>query len=879
MTLLRPSFLLVLALSTLPLALPAQDSDGLSPEWIARMRATYEDPRDSNSAPVREWLAGLRSQDSETRADAVRLAIAMLRQARLDDETEPAGWDPELPWTLYPKQMIQTPASAFREQLLSTVVSMECGETVIPILRSAIRHETRPCFAEALRSVFDEGRGPAWDELAIEAATEAPDTLARYMALLHARRHRVRIGADALHDLAQHPVDAIRKLARACATQLSLPAPPPFDPERCMRSKTVIAMFGRIDRYIPSLPPADAPYAVVTLDFRQPDDDDEDWDEYERVIRGWLVATTDAHWTVVAPTGERVVVERNGTVYRATLRLQSIADEIAWIEANRDAPRGETPTVRFRESPLYELMFATWLRRQGRDRDAARVFLSPLREDRHSGADPACFVRDELGPRWVTRMLHAFITRDADRARRRANEILRCFPGPIYGPIARRVLRELDRARDAGDFERHVLPTPEEWKALAPTMPRADRIRYLVTRFRLLTHSEWAYRIGAGGGAFPDAPQFADVDGVGVSRPGDRHAPIRWRGPRRINPYEELVGRKDEESRERTGGMRLGVADIPTLTPLLADDRLMRWMRIWTGSSAVDLIPTRYAVTELINEAAGVYVLDCDWTELIAPATRAANIAWVEAWVRRCLATPGRNRIVVLLEHAAHTRRAYDGTLMCAIEDLVDRPAPGAGAAVAHYYDRCVMHRADQESLLRALVTLAPERAVARARRLGADVEADFAFLTAVGRLERSGSAASLAAVERGLRRLAVENSNHVGAGDLSRAVAVLLAKRTDAANRVARIVLEGGWLYRWFSDARTSVLRQFVKAGLPDAHDYCARWLESGPAISRRRLARDFVEHVVPRVPDDIYTDKRIQLSALVAWCRAESKRLRSAH
>jgi hypothetical protein len=376
-----------------------------------------------------------------------------------------------------------------------------------------------------------------------------------------------------LRRLSGHHRASIRNAARAALDHLKAGAADEYRPEEAFGpelDRTLRDVAGMVEPAIPK----DAPFCVV-----KPTESE------GRHARGWKLAETEKTVTILDYFGVRSAFDKTkvavepGTLQecaRFLIRVRASAGEDRERMEELSREGGLTGQFESRDISAPEALVGAWLYERG-DRKTAAELLFPRIEELPDDRWLMWILRDLLGAVVHQEMLDAFCyRRDYGRVLALARHLSRApFDDYRYQLRAKEMIEQIERRRD--DFKTLVLPTPGQWTAIKADKSRAEQIKFLAERLRLLNCFQW----GQPGGVSYEDPQYAEARAAADKR------------TETINPYVEL------------SRMELAVDEVPHLLPWIDDPDFMVMYSYWRNfHPSRTMHRVREAVAWLINEAA-----------------------------------------------------------------------------------------------------------------------------------------------------------------------------------------------------------------------------------------------------------------------------------
>jgi hypothetical protein len=376
--------------------------------------------------------------------------------------------------------------------------------------------------------------------------------------------------APCIAQLCQHYRASIREAARAVATKLGNAKVPDYKPENAF-TPWLESQLKDIAAMVPTEIPKDAAWMhFTTAAAGGPFENNE--------FSGWKIGEKDGKLTVLDYFGAEVQLDKSVKASPRTLaeEVKALLD----IRASNDIKclsRGGTGTQQFESASGFvtvpEALVAAWCYARG-DKANATALLFPRIDATGDDRWIGWATRDMLGTLYQHEMLNAFSHgRDYARALALAQQLAKPVFNDCNGQARAKALAE-QLAKRGDDFKTFTLPEAQKWAEQKKNLKREEQIKYLVEHLRLLN----CIQMGQPGD---------------VSYPDEQYAKPNRQGGKVINPYVELQG------------LKLDLADLPTLAPFVADETFMPTFSYWR-----DFHPKRtlhqvnWAVAELMNETA-----------------------------------------------------------------------------------------------------------------------------------------------------------------------------------------------------------------------------------------------------------------------------------
>jgi hypothetical protein len=590
-------------------------------------------------------IDALGAKDEAKRRAAAAYVEALLAQSLADERNGRAPWR-RLPFW---GGGSESDAREIRKEIAAAVGERAAGEGALGPALWLVREDPLAADEVAGMKALRRVPGPrALEAIGALLAGPAPNAAVLVGAIEEAAARGAKDLAPRVRPLCNHYRAAVRAAARAAAPALGIGELPELRPEDALaplepRLRAIAAM-------VATDVPAGAPWKRFRVKAKD--------GEGERSFSGFLLGEADGKLRVLDLFADEISLARD----EAEVGERAFAEDAELLlAARKESAAGETPfagmgvlsrrgglTGQFepRFLSLPEALLAAWSLGRG-DRETAAAVILPrmdaMDDDRWLGEA----ARDLLGHRYHQDMLEAFSERDYPRALALARHLASpAFDGYGYQERAKELARELARRGD--DFRGFRLPTPEEWTKLRATLGRADEVRYLAERLRLLNCRQW----GQPGGVSYEAPQTAEPAGA----TGTALAVV--------NPYTELRA------------MKLAVADLPALVPFLGDESFMPTFSYWRDfHPARTLHQANWAVAEIVNEAAHRDLAALETFSRLDAEGKRAHIERILAWCRKNAAKTRADLILGTMRTTGEWRE-FEVAAGEAVRDRIDGALP-----------------------------------------------------------------------------------------------------------------------------------------------------------------------------------------------------------
>jgi hypothetical protein len=605
-----------------------------SPPPTPALKAELKQYYDQKGRP-KAWttaLSDLSSTDEKKRNEAAEKLVAVLAQTKADESDGTSPWRGATP---YWGSNGDNPARNFRRYLLHDLMQEPAKPGGVPILRWYLFEESQFDHQTAAMKVLKPiatNEANALRMEVIKARHENAWVLAA--ALMQAREQKLAVSDEVLTEFAKHHRPSIRTVAAEWLKAEKKPIPA-FDAAKAMRSEAVKKIVGQLTALWPDIPAENA----TPLYYRQfyLRDDGVTVDHTPEVV--WPLSESAKVLNVVHLNGrfrtydlstrnEKPKKARDSTWRTDPADIEKEVKAIAAIRADGNpdfafALQGGLASQFNGNGPsLKELLLGIWLFKANRY-DLAATLLLPAFDTAESDAAVVDIARNKLAIIYGQEMLGAFTYgRDYPEALRLAILTEKLYPRTIYSEHAKRLVRELPLRKD--DFQAFALPTAKEWAALKPTLSREKQIVYLCEHLRLLNCFQWSQ---PGGVNYHD-PQFKEPGG---HWPGDdKSTPV-------INPLCELAGDSGGgwHERPKSDGLKLTLADVPTLATQLKDDWTMVMVSYWRNfHPSREIHYTRHVIAGIINDAAKQDICRVDDMAKMSPQEIETHIKGIQWWSR-----------------------------------------------------------------------------------------------------------------------------------------------------------------------------------------------------------------------------------------------------
>ncbi|MCY2930667.1 MAG: hypothetical protein NTV86_14450 [Planctomycetota bacterium] len=755
----------------------------------------------------------------------------------------------------------ENPADRLREAVAEALGEAGPLVAALPVYEWFLREEPRSDRQAKLAKVAAQVKTPAGEQVLRGLISPAhPNSAVLREALQEAARRKLALPAGVLGPLCQHHRKEIRQAARKAAQAAGLPEEKPFDQAAAVKSPAVQALMEKLSALVLEVPPAQAPFVVVTVSWSNQKQ------EGNREIRGWLVKETAEDYTVATPFGRtETILKQGGQEDRAfTAKAQTIdvAQEVARVakihsegdkEFGLSERGGLTGQFEGRGASLYEILLAHWLYKTGRLAAAGEI-LFPALESLYRDEDLLALVRERMGTRLGYDMLVAFVgDRDYQKTLRIARLMTTQFQGVPLCQYAEELARQLPRRAD--DFKALALPTPQQWQEMKKKMSRPQQIRFLCDRLRLLN----CFQLGQPGGVSLSYPQYAE--------PGGLSEDAAWGGrlgkTLLINPYVELTGENwfQTKKEEASPGLHLAVADIPELTGYLKEDWFILAVSFWRDfHSARTLLNTRRIVCDLINSAAGQDLCMDRVLAEMTPAQLQQEIEKVNAWAA---GNKGLSREQLLIQALEQNLRGNHGWYSAREQagELIELKAAQAIPVIVKYLDEKGIDEFDVADILRVCRRLDPKaaRAVAVARtgsdKRGIRIQAGLLLM-----------AAGDVAAGRTVVAEAIQDGDlfNVLSSYVVQAVEELLKEGSEPSREVAARLFCDDGVAELDSQERHAIVRMVLAAGITTPYGFYERLLSNrGNRLAHtgygQRVADVFADELI-----DLFGDSDPALKAI---------------
>ena len=603
------------------------------------------------------------------------------------------------------------------------------------------------------------------------------------------KRHLKELAPDLL-PLCGHYRRSVREAARKVADQMHLAPIPDYHPEDAFTPSLARQLKDIASMVLPEIPPQ-AQWDVVTVRVPAMAGNE----ERSYTVTGWLSGEKGDECQAVDWFGRSLSLpKKECTIKPATFaetakkfhEIRNAQGDDAGEKLGELSRRGMLTgqfEPRFVSQP--ELLTAAWAYARG-DKKAAAAVLFERIDDMADDRWLIEVARDLVGNMYHQEMLREFSDeRDYAATLRLARHLSKpVFDGFQYQRRAKNLAAQLERRTD--DFKTFRLPAPDEWKALQAKLSRAEQIKYLAERLRLLNCHQW----GQPGGVSYRDEQFASAQ-----QSKEKPAAV-------INPFNELTA------------MKLAVADLPPLVPYLADEDYMLVYSYWRDfHPGRDLHQVNFAVAEIVNATAKRDLADLGAFNRLDEAGRKAHLGKILDW---CRANAGKSAADLSLQTLRNTKDWSEFSE--AAEELV---RVKNALALVVLIDRAGDFKGREGDIAELCYAFDSAEAVAAAREWIKGKDEDARFWSALILIRHGDKAKS-----EGLDPLKALLAEDDGTRFFPSAIDDLLAMKNEAAAALACSILKKPRFGSEFD--RGEILLRLFLAGRQEALDYLFATLKS---------------------------------------------------
>jgi hypothetical protein len=575
--------------------------------------------------PYEDALAQLVATDEAVRRRAGEYLLALFKQSKADESNGRTSWS-GLPGF---GQLPDCTATAFREHLAEDFGAQARGVEALPAALWLIDEERVPKNQAAgicaLRAVKDPASAAVFARLLAQPHPNADVTVGVLEEI--AARRLDGYAAD-IKRLAGHYRASVREAARDAATHLGIRDIPAYDPEKAF-TPWLIDQIKAIRQMVRDEIPASARWMHFVQTYPETVIDGQ---PYTRTFDGWLLSEDAEKYNLVDWFGRPLRLEKKNM--KASPRV--LADEPAVFTAARNkddrwgaldalsSSGGFTGQFESDAISLPETLVAAWAYERGDLKTAAATLfprLDSMPDDRWMVEIP----RDLLGRFYQQEMLDAFShDRDYPAAISWAEHLSKSFfDGYAYQERAKELAAQLAKRKE--DFKTFVLPTFAEWAEKKKGLGRAEQIRFLAERLRLLNCIQMSQ---------PGEVRYEDEQSQ-KPRVLVRGWPTAEVTDPVVNPFNELKA------------MKLTVEDLRILAPFLADDNFMPTYSFWRDfHPARTLHRANWAMGKLLNSVAQRDLAELYVYEGLDADGRKSHLSRILAW---CAANKDKTRDELLL--------------------------------------------------------------------------------------------------------------------------------------------------------------------------------------------------------------------------------------
>ncbi|HUE72380.1 MAG TPA: hypothetical protein VMP01_15960 [Pirellulaceae bacterium] len=681
------------------------------------------------------WDASIKkiaSPNADERRNAAAHLVELLEQSWQYEKSGKAPWHS----TPYWGGPMENPARELRKSIVAELEEKTAAAETLPVAQWVLQHEPQVRLQDTASDLLEKIQGDQADEYR-RALVLQPHSNAVVMGKLldQLRTRKVVLPADRLKELCHHHRLAIRESARRLNEVLKGPDPGPFHPVAAFRSPAVRQIMSELQALLIELPAKDAEFVKVTVRHLQKDEVKQSVE-----VQGWLIKRDNDTVTIFTPYGTQPTYRdkeytaitvakpiKNGHQYLkldvvtavtvAKADIAAYVREIADIRAQGNegfelsARGGLTGQFEGQGASLVEVILAAWLDRAGKPELAASIFL-PALDTLYEDRQIVDITRHRLGSLLGRRMVVAFVgDRDYEQALKLARGLAKHYPQTQFHEYAVRLAEQLPRRMD--DFKTLKLPTPAQWAEMKKNMSRREQIDFLCLRLRLLN----CFQFGQPGGYNPSATQYAEPYGLSEDAAwglGNGKTEV-------INPVVELVGQESAffvDEKERSSGLNLTVADIPSLVPYLREDWYLLIVTFWRDFHPNrNLSHSRPLIAGWINGLARRDLCELERFEKMSPAELEAHLQKIIAWSEANKDKTDEDLLAESIQAEVERKSPWQGVSR-RVAALVKMKSVKALAFVEHYLAEKDEEGNDTLDLLEQLQALDSKKAVASAKRV-----------------------------------------------------------------------------------------------------------------------------------------------------------------
>jgi hypothetical protein len=451
------------------------------------------------------------------------------------------------------------------------------GEAALPAVRWLLEQEQDDKNQAAAVEVLRRLKSPAAAELLRKILAEPhPNEAVLRTALAESAARRLEKVEEAVLRLTTHHRRSIREAARALAAKAGARLPD-FHPEDGF-GPWLVQRMDEVHQMIATEIPKEATWARFEI---KPESGSER--DVPKKFGGWLLGETDGRLRILDYFG----VEHRLAKARVKASPCTLAEEVQALRAAREEvskdrfsknarrlSRRGSASAQFEPGfvSLPEILVSLWCYRRGQLSDAAGLFF-PRIEATPDDRWVFWAARDLLATTYHQVMVGAFsLERDLVDTLALARHLAK----PVFQASSLQVQAKELAGQLAGrldDFSKLKLLDDKAWAELKSRLGRAEQIKFLAGRLRLLNCIQMSQ---------PGGVEYEDTQYAQVPRDGEV-----------INPFVEL------------SGMHLDLVDLPTLVPFLADEQYMPTYSYWRDfHPRRTLHRTNWLVASLVNGVA-----------------------------------------------------------------------------------------------------------------------------------------------------------------------------------------------------------------------------------------------------------------------------------
>jgi len=447
---------------------------------------------DNLNAAADAALRDLGSGDPGKAKEAAALLLGLLRQAAADEENGRAEWHHTPYWGGGP----ESKARNYHTTLASLFEKSASSEAAVPVAEWLLREDLLADSQSAAVAALERCQEPAGNQAILNLLENgAHFRPAIVMALGETAKRKLHPKPEAVRKWTLDPRLSIRGAAAEALEAIGAGPAPEFKPEDGFNEATQ-KLLRNLLALMPDPPDATTPFGRFDIS-------EDDWTGKIRKysLTGWL-------------RSEKEGVMQISTWFGASSELKVDPSEKRTVEFNPSDGKDVVTSIRqIRETKDKEArhnlmdtlsaeggfsgqfepgmlsapegLLAAWLYLKG-DKASAATLLFPVLDALDDDRWAFQIVRDLVAKYCHQAMLEAFShRRDYQQSIVLARHLSQpLFDGYKYQARARELAAQLPQRTD--DFKTLVLPSAEDWKQTAATLPREKQVEFLASRLRLL---------------------------------------------------------------------------------------------------------------------------------------------------------------------------------------------------------------------------------------------------------------------------------------------------------------------------------------------------------------------------------------------------------